>query len=95
MASLKSLLRLGGLIYISDYLIQSDERNQERYQQYLAEFGRYGVFRLPEGAVVRHHTRDWIAGLTRDFEDVDVVEVDAVTMNGHVTRALRYIGRKR
>lgn len=95
MASLKGLLRVGGLIYISDYLIQSDERNRERYQQHFAEFGNYGVFRLPEGAVVRHHTRDWIESLTGDFEDFDVAEVEAVTMNGHATRALRYVGRKR
>jgi SAM-dependent methyltransferase len=95
MASLKSLLRPSGLIYVSDYLIQSDERNQQRYQQHLSEFGCYGVFRLPESAVVRHHSREWIESLTRDFEELDMCEVDAVTMNGNVTRALRYIGRKR
>lgn len=95
MASLQSLLRPGGLLYISDYLIQSDERNQQRYQHHLSEFGCYGVFRLPEGVVVRHHTREWVESLTRDFEEVDSRELDAVTMNGNVTRALRYMGRKR
>lgn len=94
MAALKRLLRPGGLIYISDYLLQSDQRNQLRYEQHVSEFGTYGVFRLPEGAVVRHHSRDWIESLTADFEKLDLAEVDAVTMNGHVARSLRYLGRK-
>lgn len=95
MAALKELLRPGALLYISDYLLQSDGRNQQRYQQQVSEFGTYGVFRLPEGAVVRHHSREWIERLTRDFETLDMTEVDALTMNGHEVKALRYLGRKR
>ncbi|MEY4548197.1 MAG: hypothetical protein RL685_4392 [Pseudomonadota bacterium] len=93
-ATLTRLLRPGGLLYISDYLLQSDERNQQRYQQHLTEFGTYGIFRLPEGAVVRHHSRDWMEGLTADFERLDATQVEAVTMNGPAVRALRYLGRK-
>jgi SAM-dependent methyltransferase len=95
LAALKAVLRPGALLYISDYLLQADERNQQRYQQHLAELGRYGVFRLPEGAVVRHHSREWLQGLTHDLETVSVAQVDATTMNGHAVRALRYVGRKR
>lgn len=94
MAALTALLRPRGLIYISDYLLQSDERNQQRYQQHVSEFGTYGVFRLPEGAIVRHHSREWMGTLTRAFETLDVAEVDAFTMNGHAVKALRYVGRK-
>ena len=94
-AALKALLRPGALIYISDYLLQADERNQQRYQQHVSEFGRYGIFRLPEGAVVRHHSREWLQSLTHDLETLKVDQVDAMTMNGHAIRALRYVGRKR
>jgi SAM-dependent methyltransferase len=95
MAALKALLRPGGLIYISDYLLQNDERNQQRYQQHASEFGKYGIFRLPEGAVVRHHSREWMESLTQDLETLNVAQIDAVTMNGNTSRALRYVGRKR
>jgi hypothetical protein len=95
MAALKALLRPGALIYVSDYLLQADERNQQRYQQHVSEFGRYGVFRLPEGAVVRHHSREWMQSLTHDLEPLNVAQVDAVTMNGHTIGALRYVGRNR
>ncbi len=94
-AELKALLRPGALLYISDYPLQSDERNQQRYAQHVAELGTYGVFRLSEGAIVRHHSREWLETLTGDFEKLDESQVDAVTMNGHVARAIRYLGRKR
>jgi 2-polyprenyl-3-methyl-5-hydroxy-6-metoxy-1,4-benzoquinol methylase len=94
MATLAALLRPRALVYVSDYLLQSDERNQKRYQEHVSEFGTYGVFRLPEGAVVRHHSRAWIESLVQAFETLDFAEVDAVTMNGHPVKALRYIGRK-
>lgn len=94
MSTLKTLLRSAGLLYISDYLLQSDERNQQRYQQHASEFGTYGVFRLPEGVVVRHHSREWMESLTRDFEMLDATQVDAMTMNGHGVRAIRYLGRR-
>jgi SAM-dependent methyltransferase len=53
----KRVLRPGGLLLISDYPLQTDERNRVRYARYAPEFGTYGVFRLPEGAVLRHHSR--------------------------------------
>lgn len=94
-ANLEALLRPRGLIYISDYLLQPDERNQQRYRQHHSEFGTYGVFRLPEGAIVRHNSVEWFEELTHAFECLDRVELEATTMNGHAVRALRYLGRKR
>src|SRR6185312_12836665 len=41
-------LRPGGLIYISDLLINDDSRNRARYEQYAKQFNCYGVFELPE-----------------------------------------------
>jgi len=93
--TLESVLRPGGLLYISDYLLQPDERNQQRYRQYADEFGTYGVFRLPEGAVVRHHTRHWVDILTAAFERLELVELDVVSMNGNPAKGFQYLGRKR
>ncbi len=91
---LKRILRPGGMIYISDYVLQDDERNQQRYQHNLQEFGIYGVFRLPEGTVVRHHSIDWIHTLIAGFETLDLAYPEVVTMNGHTARAFQYLGRK-
>src|SRR4030095_225753 len=67
---LHRVLRPGGLLYISDLSLQSDERNLTRYARDEAKYGKYGVFDLPEGVTVRHHSPEWIATLTRDFERV-------------------------
>src|ERR1051326_4217048 len=64
LAEIRRVLRPGGLLYISDLLINSDARNVERYQGHAEEYGMYGVFELPQGAVVRHHQEEWIKQLT-------------------------------
>jgi hypothetical protein len=59
----KRVPRPGGLMLISDYPLQSDRRNLERHDSFTAELGTCGAFRLPEGAVLRHHRRNWFAEL--------------------------------
>jgi SAM-dependent methyltransferase len=90
---IKALLKPGGLVYISDYLLQEDERNIERYQANQAEFGIYGVFHLPEGAVVRHHNLEWVKQLVSGFEPLDWAFPEVVTMNGHAAKAFQFLGR--
>jgi SAM-dependent methyltransferase len=91
--NLKRILRPGGSIYISDLVLQDDERNLERYHQHQKEFGTYGVFRLPEGTVVRHLSTEWIETLTSDFEMLKMISLEVVTMNGHKAKAFQYFGR--
>jgi hypothetical protein len=67
-AEVRRILRPNGLIYISDLLLNTDSRNVLRYKQFVEQFGRYGVFRLPEGVVVRHHDEEWIRSLTAAFD---------------------------
>jgi SAM-dependent methyltransferase len=90
---LKRILRPGGLLYLCDYVLQEDGRNQERYERDEKEFGTYGVFRLPEGTVVRHHSAEWIQTLTAGFETLDLAYPEVVTMNGNRARAFQYLGR--
>ena len=89
-----ALLKPGGLVYISDYLLQEDERNVERYRANQAKFGTYGVFRLPEGAILRHHSLDWLKHLLSAFESLDWTFPEVVTMNGHRANAFQFLGRK-
>ncbi len=62
------VLRLGGLLYVSDLLVNDDARNRERYQHGAETYNCYGVFQLPEGVVVRHHTKEWIEEITGAFQ---------------------------
>ena len=88
------ILRPNGLFYISDLLLNRDERNRARYEQCEARFGRYGVFELPEGVVVRHHSEDWIAEITRPFNQLEYEPFTVTTMNGNASSAFQYLGRK-
>jgi len=93
--ALERVLRPGGVLYAVDYVLQEDERNRRRYVQYADEFGTYGVFRLPEGAVFRHHSMDWIASLLAGLEVLDVAYPEVTTMNRNPARAFQVLARKR
>jgi SAM-dependent methyltransferase len=49
----KRILRPGGLLLISDYPLQTDARNLERYGKFAHEPGGYGTFRLRDRALLR------------------------------------------
>ena len=89
------VLKPGGLFYISDLWLQTDERNLERYNRDQTKYGTYGVFDLPEGVTVRHHDPDWIDTLTRDFDKVALDDIEVVTMNGNPAKAFQWFGLKR
>jgi len=85
----KRVLRPGGLLLISDYPLQADERNLARYEEFKDELGGFGRFRLPDGAVLRHHSREWFATLLGDFRVEEAVEFDGKTMNGNPARIIQ------
>jgi ubiquinone/menaquinone biosynthesis C-methylase UbiE len=88
------VLRRGGLLYISDLWLQSDERNLTRYARDESKYGKYGVFDLPEGVTVRHHDSKWIETLTSKFYNVALDDVDVTTMNGNPAKAFQWFGLK-
>jgi SAM-dependent methyltransferase len=88
------VLQPGGLIYVSDLLVNDDTRNLERYRRDAETYNCYGVFKLPEGVVVRHHTKEWIEQVTNPFERLEFETFDAKTMNGNRSAAFQYLGRK-
>jgi SAM-dependent methyltransferase len=89
------VLRPGGLFYISDLWLQTDERNIERYVRDQPKYPTYGVFDLPEGVTVRHHDAGWIESLTRDFETRALDQIDITTMNGNPAKGFQWFGLKR
>jgi SAM-dependent methyltransferase len=88
------VLRAGGLLYVSDLLLNEDERNRARYESFHEAYGTYGVFQLPEGVVVRHHSREWIAELTSSFEQLEYEAFTVKTMNGNDSSAFQALVRK-
>lgn len=89
------VLRPGGLFYISDLWLQTDQRNRERYIRDEPKYGTYGMFDLPEGVTVRHHDPRWIAALTRDFDTVGLDDINVQTMNGNPAKGFQWFGLKR
>jgi SAM-dependent methyltransferase len=94
LAELRRVLRLGGLLYVSDLLLNNDLRNRERYERDAEKFKCYGVFELPEGVIVRHHSKEWIEELTSLFRQLECEDFTVTTMNGNASAAFQYLGRK-
>jgi SAM-dependent methyltransferase len=93
MKEIARVLRPSAFVYLSDVLINTDERNRLRYEQDAKTYGCYGVFKLPEGVVVRHHDKNWIEELTSGFEKMKYEPFTVTTMNGNSSSAFQYLGR--
>jgi SAM-dependent methyltransferase len=91
---LLSKLKKGGIIYISDYYLQENSVEVERYEYLNGDANNFGVFKLPEGATFRHHTKEWIEILTKNFEILIENPLVVKTMNGNSANGFQIIGRK-
>jgi SAM-dependent methyltransferase len=91
---LHRVMKPGGIILVSDFPLQNDRRNRERYGTWADEFGLYGVFRLPDGGVMRHHDMGWVRELISGFTIMDEQGFRIVTMNGHDADAFRILAKK-
>ncbi|WP_238547267.1 hypothetical protein [Actinoplanes friuliensis] len=93
---LARVLRPGGLLYVSDLLLQTDQRNRARYQRHAETYGTYGVFETGDGAICRHHTADWLRSLLLDGFDIDTTrQITVETMNANSAEALQILAVKR
>ncbi|WP_338703244.1 class I SAM-dependent methyltransferase [Streptomyces sp. Q6] len=93
-AELHRVLKPGGVLYVSDFLLQDDERNRDRYDRSASRQDQYGVFETEEGAVFRHHPRSWFPSLLREFETVDTRDITVSTMSGHASQGIQILARK-
>ncbi len=87
------VLKPGGVLYINDFLINTDDRNIRRYKAFEKKYNIYGIFELDEGAVLRHHTKDYLAHLTLPFEKLEFEQLVYTTMNKHRSNGFYYLGR--
>lgn len=94
-AELVRVLLPGGLLYVSDVLLQDDERNRDRYAAYAGQFATpYGVFATGDGAVCRHHHITELRALLKELDILDERRIDVTTMNGHRSKAVQLLARK-
>jgi ubiquinone/menaquinone biosynthesis C-methylase UbiE len=91
---IQRVLKDDGILYINDFLINSDQRNINRYKRYENKYNKYGIFELSEGVVLRHYTQVRIDELISNFGKIIFKSVIYTTMNGHKSNGLYYIGRK-
>lgn len=89
-----SKLKPGGLIYISDYYLQENSTETDRYEFLNDDKSNFGVFTLPEGATFRHHTKEWISTLTKGLKVLIEKPVQVMTMNGHRASAFQILLQK-
>ncbi|MGW8766086.1 class I SAM-dependent methyltransferase [Streptomyces sp. NPDC055815] len=95
-AELSRVLAPGGLLYVSDMVLQDDERNHNRYVTHAQQHGTpYGDFATDDGAVCRHHDIAELRALLSSFDLVDEHRIEVATMNGHRSQAVQLLGRKR
>ncbi|MEV0606569.1 class I SAM-dependent methyltransferase [Polymorphospora rubra] len=93
---LSRLLAPRGVIYVSDLVLQPDERNRRRYAAYAEQFGTpYGVFATDDGAVCRHHDVKHLRALFDGFHLVNERRIEVTTMNGHRSEAVQLLAVKR
>lgn len=77
-----------------NYFLQTDQRNLDRYDAFKDKYGTYGVFELPEGAVLRHQSEEWVRQLLAAFHTEKFSHLTFRTMNGHTSNGFYYLGRK-
>lgn len=68
MAELRRVLKPGGLMYLSDYPLQTDHRYLVRYAAGLARHGVYGVWDREDGGAFRHQSRERLDALLAGFD---------------------------
>jgi SAM-dependent methyltransferase len=94
MAELRRLIRPGGLIYVSDYPLQTDARYAARYAAGVVRHGVDGVWDREDGGVFRHHARDRLDALMEGFEPVAEREIETRTLSGAPATAIQLLGRR-
>lgn len=90
---IRRVMKPDGVIYINDFLLNGDDRNVARYEKYNEKYSTYGVFELPDGAVLRHHSEERVDEWIRPFETLAYEKTNYVTMNGHRSNGVMYLGR--
>ncbi|MEV4282840.1 class I SAM-dependent methyltransferase [Actinoplanes xinjiangensis] len=91
-AELRRLLTAGGLLYLSDLVLQPDARSRRRYAARACT--PYGVFTTDDGAVCRHHDPEYLRHLLADFHVAAERHIEVPTMNGNRAAAIQLLAHR-
>lgn len=88
------VLRTGGVLYVTDFLVCEHPRYEEKYAQGMRKFGEWGIYTTNENLTVRHYTARAIVNLLKDFEMEWFEQFDFKTMNQNPARTFHCIAQK-
>jgi SAM-dependent methyltransferase len=94
MAEFRRVLKPSGLLYLSDYPLQTDDRYSARYTAGAARHGVYGVWDREDGGVFRHHSRQRLGALLAGFDTVEEREIATTTLSGSPVVAIQVLARR-
>jgi ubiquinone/menaquinone biosynthesis C-methylase UbiE len=95
MEEILRVLKKGGILYITDFLICDHPRYQEKYEQGLKDFGRWGIYTTNENLTVCHYTTCEIMKLLEEFDIEWFEQFDFKTMNQNPAKTFHCIARKK
>ncbi|MFH8986234.1 class I SAM-dependent methyltransferase [Streptomyces varsoviensis] len=96
-AELARLVRPGGVVYVSDVPLQTDERSRARYRAQEASTGTYGVFRIEDGGTFQHQPLERFHELfgRHGFAVAEERRDVTPTLDGHTDLRVQLIVRRR
>jgi len=80
---LQRVLKPGGCLYVTDFLLNRDKRNLDRYAAGQTKYSIYGIFEIEDGGILRHHDRNHMEALFSGFETIVFEEQVFETMHGN------------
>ncbi|MEJ0066226.1 MAG: class I SAM-dependent methyltransferase [Caulobacteraceae bacterium] len=94
MAELRRVLKPKGLLYLSDYPLQTDDRYLARYAAGLDRYGVHGVWDREDGGVFRHQSRERLDALLAGFDILDERKVATATLSGFPAVAIQVLASR-
>ena len=90
----RRVLKPGGVVYLSDFLMCDHSRYAAKYQEGYAAYGEWGIYTTSEGIAVRHHSTEWIMQLLNGFDIQWFEQFDFKTMNNNAARTFHCIAKE-
>jgi ubiquinone/menaquinone biosynthesis C-methylase UbiE len=94
MEEILRILKCGGVLYLSDFLLCGHPRYADKYQEGYKSHKEWGIYTTSEGITVRHHTTQWIMHLLEELNVHWFEQFDFRTMNNNVARTFHCIAQK-
>lgn len=89
------ILKTGGIVYITDFLVCDHARYKEKYAEGYKKFGKWGIYTTTENLVVYHMTSQSVLNLLKKFDIQWFEQIDFKTMNNNPARTFHCTGLKR